>query len=183
MALIQLPHGAGAQHMGHAAPGQGDADIRQPERAGAETPLVIAIADAEIEVPHALPVQGRHRPFDAELTGRAVRPLPAGVGVAQQRILRAVPQSQGGGHDLVAADQRRNNGVAVSETAADDVAVELRVTGFVEDELLCQLVHAPISARINYVANPYRSVNGGAHFDSRSEMAGEDAPAARQLDL
>jgi hypothetical protein len=37
----------------------------------AKTPLAIVIADAEIKVPHALAVQGRHRPLDAQQRRRA----------------------------------------------------------------------------------------------------------------
>jgi hypothetical protein len=56
MAPLQFPHRAGAQQARHAAPRQSDADVRQQDRAGAETPLVIVIADAQIEMPHALAV-------------------------------------------------------------------------------------------------------------------------------
>ena len=44
--------GAVAQCVRHTAPGQGDADIRQRQRLRAKAPLVIIIADREVEVAH-----------------------------------------------------------------------------------------------------------------------------------
>src|SRR5215469_16701346 len=71
--------GAVAQQIRRAAPGQRDTDIGERQASRAEAPLVVVIADAEIEIAHALLMQRRHRAFDAEQARRAIRPLTAGI--------------------------------------------------------------------------------------------------------
>src|ERR1700744_3994135 len=68
----QALRGTVAQQVGRAAPGQRDADIRERQRLRAKAPLVIIVADAQVEMAHALFVQRRHRPLDAEQARRAV---------------------------------------------------------------------------------------------------------------
>ena len=53
--------------------------------------------------------------------------------------------------------------------------------GFVENELLPQLFHALALLVIRHIENPQRFVDAGDDLESGSGVAGEDAPAPRQL--
>src|ERR1700730_15073582 len=68
-----------AQQIRRAAPGQRNADIGERQALRAKAPLVIVIADAEVEIAHTLLVQRSHRSLNAEQARRTIGPLPTGI--------------------------------------------------------------------------------------------------------
>src|SRR6266702_6298036 len=177
----QALRGMVAQDVRHPAPGQRDADIGQSDRLGAEAALVILIADAEIEAAHALRMQRRHGVFSYKQPGREVRPSLAGMTDAQQEIGSAMSDAERGGNDTFVADQRRDDGIAFSNTLARHLAIESGVSIVVQNERRAELSHPLFLLDVHHVEELARALDIRGDLEPRATKTAEDAPAPRQL--
>jgi hypothetical protein len=88
-------------------PAKRHAYIGQRKLRGAESPFVAIVTNAQIELPDAILMQGRHRSLDNEQPWRTVGPSLSCIADAQKYVIGAPPHAERRRNDLFVARQPR----------------------------------------------------------------------------
>src|ERR1700732_952796 len=143
--------GAIAQNVRNSPPAERGTCICQRKRHRAEPALEGIVADAQVELPNAVLVQGGHRSFDDEPAWRAMRPSFAGVADAQEHKVGPSSDAERGCNYLLAARQRRCNDITLFEASTNEVAIEFCRGFAIQAERQSKRLHALLWLRIGGV--------------------------------
>src|SRR5271168_2810983 len=114
--------GAIAQNIGNSPPAERNAGIRERKLHRTEAALESIIADAQIELAHALLVQRRHRSLDDEPARGTVRPARSRVADAQECEIISLSHPEHRRNRCLVTSQRRNDRLAALESPGDKAA-------------------------------------------------------------
>ena len=149
-----------------------------PERLRAEAALESIIANTEIKAADALAVKRGHRALDHELARRTMRPALSSVADSQDCEIVAMSDAQHRCDNGFIAHQRRNDDIALRQSAPDQVAIESAVAIVIEDELESEFAHARLLLRVHDVDDIQSFVDRADHVKRSAWSAAEDTPGA-----